>query len=71
MCKVDIFGFNAAVAFKIHRLSEIHLTLREFLHPKCYPCQQEFHLRADWDIHKFTADHLKVLAEKGITEVRM
>ena len=39
--------------------------------PKCYPCQQEFHLRADWDIHKFTADHLKVLAEKGITEVRM
>ena len=70
MCQVDVYGFNTNADLKIHRKSYSHHTLKEFLHPKCIPCHQEFQLRGDWDVHKFTAGHLKNLAKEGITEVR-
>ena len=69
MCHVDVYGFNSAADHKIHRKSYSHHMLREFLHPKCTPCQKEFQVRGDWDAHKFTASHLKNLANEGIIEV--
>ena len=71
MCQVDITGFNITSDLKIHRQSYTHQMLREFLHPKCVPCQKEFQLRVDWDAHKFTPEHLKNLANEGVTEVNV
>ena len=69
MCQVDVYGFNRTVDLKVHRKSDCHQMLKDFLHPKCGPCQKEFQLRGDWDVHKFTAEHLKNVAREGITEV--
>ena len=70
MCQVDVYGFNTNADLKIHRKSYSHQMLREFLHPKCTPCHMEFQLRGDWDVHKFTPEHLTNLANEGVTEVR-
>ena len=71
MCKVDVYGFNTNGDLKIHRKSYSHQMLREFLHPKCTSCQKEFQQRDDWDVHKFTPEHLRNLANEGVTEVNM
>ena len=69
MCDVDIIGFGRTGDKIAHSKSDYHQMLKAFLHPKCEPCQIEFHLRSDWDAHKFTVQHLKNIARDGITEV--
>ena len=69
MCQVDVYGFNTVQDMRIHRQSYYHQMLKEFLHPTCSSCNLEFQQRRDWDAHKFTSEHLRNLANEGITEV--
>ena len=66
---MDVYGFNAVQDMRVHRQSYSHQMLKEFLHPTCSPCNLEFQQRRDWDAHKFTPEHLRNLANEGITEV--
>jgi len=70
MCQVDVYGFNTVQDMRIHRQSYYHQMLKEFLHPTCSSCNLEFQQRRDWDAHKFTSEHLRNLANEGITEAQ-
>jgi len=53
-----------------HRKSDYHQALRRFLHPKCAVCNEEFHDRQEWDVHRFAEKHIVNLHKAGITEVK-
>ncbi len=64
MCDLSVYG-----SLNFHRKSQLHQKLKSFLHPKCFICRKEFTVRADWDEHLLSVEHLKrkaeVLRQKG------
>lgn len=53
MCDYNFYGREA-----IHRKSDGHLKLKQFLHPRCKRCRLEFPTRIEWEEHRLTPEHL-------------
>lgn len=54
MCDLEFYG-----QLFLHRKSSGHQKLKQFLHPKCLPCNKEFPTRMEWDNHRHTSEHLR------------
>ncbi|GLG97956.1 Uncharacterized protein GBIM_04609 [Gryllus bimaculatus] len=63
MCDLYFFGNIMG-----HRKNGLHQNLKNFLHPRCLLCSQEFPSRTEWDHHQLTPMHLVKLTESQKNE---
>lgn len=52
------------VAEGAHRRSAGHQKLKRYLHPACNTCRQEMPTRIEFEEHRLTPAHMKVLQDK-------
>jgi len=42
----------------VHRRTDYHKKLKNFIHPHCSICDADFEIRSEWHYHRFSAEHL-------------
>lgn len=67
MCGIKVKGGKDAMNH--HRASEGHQALKKFIHPHCDICDADFESRADWNYHRFSAEHLCNMTPGGKSNV--
>lgn len=67
MCSIKVKGGKDAMNH--HRASEGHQALKKFIHPHCDICDADFESRAEWNYHRFSAEHLSNMTPGGKSNV--